>query len=243
MHLYINKDKCGSSPLAQNAEENMSWIQLTAEDGHRFDAYEHKVEGAVGGVVVLQEMFGVNEHIRSVVDRFAAAGYSAIAPALFDRQQRDYQTGYSPEEIAASLPLLKAIDWSASVKDVAAAQAHLKSQGLKTSVVGFCFGGSLAYLAATRLEGVASAVGYYGGYIAKVSDEVPNCPTMLHYGATDQTIPLSDVEAVAEARPEVDVFIYDAGHGFNCDARASFDSESAALAWDRTMALLAKTIG
>lgn len=218
-------------------------ITLTAADGHTLSGYEATAEGAKVGVVVLQEIFGVNPHIRDVADRFAAAGYQAVAPALFDRIERGFESGYSAEEVDAARPFLAKFDWDAALADVDAAKAHLASKGLQVAVVGFCLGGSLAFLSATRLDGLAAAVGYYGGYIAKVADEAPRCPVLLHYGDSDHTIPMGDVEAVKAARPDVEIHVYHAGHGFNCDARGSFDKESADLAWARTLAHIARATG
>ncbi|PCI04105.1 MAG: carboxymethylenebutenolidase [Hyphomicrobiales bacterium] len=217
-------------------------ISLTADDGHQLGAYERQVEGSVGGIVVLQEIFGVNSHIRSVTDRFADLGYSAIAPALFDRQTVDFQSGYSSEEIEAARPLLNGFDWETAVLDVKAAVDHLSSQGLKVSVVGFCLGGSLAYLSAIRMKNLTAAVCYYGGYITKIADETPNCPTVLHYGEHDHTISMEDVAHVTKMRADIDIHTYDAGHGFNCDARGSYNKESADLAWTRSVDVIAKAM-
>lgn len=213
-------------------------IALTASDGHRPGAWEAVAPDATMGVVVVQEIFGVNAHIRAVTDRFAAHGFSAVAPALFDRHEPGFESGYSAPEIERARGFLAGFDWDAALRDVEAAAAHLRAKGLKVAVVGFCLGGSAAFLSATRLSGIAAAVGYYGGHIAKCRDEVPRCPTMLHFGRSDHSIPMEDVEAVRAARPDVEIHVYEAGHGFSCDARASHDPESAALAWDRTLAHL-----
>lgn len=218
-------------------------ITLTADDGHNLGAYEKQVEGAAGGIVVVQEIFGVNSHIRNVTDRFAKLGYSAIAPALFDRQVVDFQSGYSEKEVEAARAYLGNFDWDAAVLDVKAAVDHMSARGLKVTVVGFCLGGSLSYMAATRLKNLTAAIGYYGGYIKNVTDEVPNCPTMLHYGEHDHTISMDDVAHVKKVRPEIDVYTYDAGHGFSCDERGSYNKESADLAWGRTTDAIAKAMG
>ena len=217
-------------------------ISLTADDGHKLGAYERQVEGSAGGIVVLQEIFGVNAHIRSVTDRFADLGYSAVAPALFDRQTVDFQSGYSSEEIEAARPLLNGFDWEMAVLDVKSAVDHLSAQGLKVSVVGFCLGGSLAYLSAIRMKNLNAAICYYGGYITKIADEAPACPTMLHYGEHDHTISMEDVAHVTKMRPDIDIHTYDAGHGFNCDARGSYNKESADLAWTRSVDVIAKAM-
>src|SRR5437016_6096222 len=146
-------------------------ITLTAPDGHKLGAYRADPAGAPqGGVVVVQEIFGVNHHIRAVCDRLATAGYAAIAPALFDRQVRDFQSGYTPDEIAAARKFVANPDWAAFLRDVEPAIEALKSAG-PVAVIGFCMGGSVAFLAATRLAGLSAAVCFYGGAIARFADE------------------------------------------------------------------------
>lgn len=215
-------------------------ITLTAQDGHRLGAYRADPKGAAkGGLVVLQEIFGVNHHIRSVCDRLAAEGYLAIAPALFDRTQRDFQSGYSPEEVAVARGFIASPDMDAMLRDTKAAIDTAAEAG-PVGIVGFCLGGSLAFLAATRLDGIKAAVGYYGGRIAKAADEVPRVPVQLHFGEKDSGIPLSDVAIVQDKRKDCETFIYEgAQHGFNCDERASFDAASAKLAWTRTLGFFA----
>jgi carboxymethylenebutenolidase len=213
-------------------------LSLTASDGFRLGAYRADPSGAPqGSVVVVQEIFGVNHHIRAVCDRLAGAGYAAIAPALFDRQQRDFQSGYSADEVAAARKFVAAPDLSAFLRDTEAAIGAVKATG-PVSVIGFCLGGSIAFLSATRLEGVTSAVCFYGGMIAKFADEKPKCPTQMHFGEKDEHIPMTDVEAIRTKRPDCDVHVYPAGHGFYCDERGSYHQPSAALAWDRTLAWL-----
>lgn len=216
-------------------------LALTAADKHTFGAYRADPQGkAKGAIVVVQEIFGVNTHIRSVCDRFASEGYVAIAPALFDRQQRDFQCGYSPEEVANARKFIANPDWAAMLSDTQAAIDEVKSVG-PVGVVGFCMGGTVAYLAAPRLDGVAAAVCYYGGKIVAFADEKPRCPTQMHFGALDQGIPLTDVETIKRKRPDCEIFIYpDAGHGFHCDERASYHAPSAAQAWERTQGFLGK---
>jgi carboxymethylenebutenolidase len=216
-------------------------LTLTSADKFQLGAYRADPQGKPrGGIVVVQEIFGVNNHIRSVCDRFAAEGYAAIAPALFDRQQRDFQSGYSPEEVANARKFIANPDWALMAKDTQAAIDEVKPVG-PVGVVGFCMGGTVAFLAATRLDGVGAAVCYYGGRIVAFADEKPRCPTQMHFGALDQGIPLSDVETIKGKRPDCEVFIYpDAGHGFHCDERASYHAPSAAQAWERTTAFLGK---
>jgi carboxymethylenebutenolidase len=206
---------------------------LTASDTHSLGAYRADPAGKPkGGVVVVQEIFGVNSHIRAVCDRVAALGYSAIAPALFDRQSPGFESGYSPEEIEKARAFLKDIDWDAMLRDIGAAADALRPTG-PVAVVGFCLGGSLAFLSATRLAGLSASVCFYGGQIAKFADEVPKCPTQMHFGEKDQSIPMSDVDIVKSKRSDCEIYTYPAGHGFNCDERGSYEPESAKLAWSR----------
>jgi carboxymethylenebutenolidase len=213
-------------------------LSLTASDGFHLGAYRADPSGASqGGVVVVQEIFGLNHHIRAVCDRLAAAGFSAVAPALFDRQQRDFQSGYTPDEVTTARKFVASPDIAAFLRDTQAAVDLLKASG-PVSVIGFCLGGSVAFLSATRFEGIASAVCFYGGMIAKFADEKPKCPTQMHFGEKDEHIPMTDVAAIRAKRPECDIHVYPAGHGFYCDERPSYHQPSAALAWDRTLAWL-----
>ena len=211
-------------------------LSLTAKDAHRLGAYRADPEAkARGGVVVVQEIFGVNHHIRSVCDRLAALGYAALAPALFDRFARDFESGYSPEEIAQARKFLANIDWAAFVRDVAAAVEALPQP---VAILGFCMGGSVAYLAATKLDGLAAAVCFYGGQIAKFADQKPRCATQMHFGEKDESIPMTDVAAIRAKRPDCEIHLYPGAHGFHCDERGSFHAESAAIAWARTVRFL-----
>lgn len=217
-------------------------LSLTTSDQHQLGAYRAEPKGMPkGGIVVAQEIFGVNSHIRNVCDRLAAAGYAAIAPALFDRFVRDFESGYSPDEVAHARGYLGKIDWDKMLLDIEAGVNNVKSAG-PVGVVGFCMGGSIAYLAATRLNGLSAAVAFYGGQIVKYADEKPKCPVQMHFGDQDAGIPLSDVEIITQKRPDTEVYIYPAGHGFNCDERASFHEPSAKLAWQRTLEFLDKTM-
>jgi len=215
-----------------------NWIELTAVDQHRFKAYLAEPEGkSKGAIVVLQEIFGVNKHIRSVCDRLAGEGYVAAAPALFDRVERDYEAGYEPEDVKRGRDLVLRVDLARSLDDIDATVDHLKPQG-PVSIIGFCLGGSLAYKFAARSEDIACAVGYYGGRIPDWADVTPRCPTILHFGEEDAAIPMDKVDIVRQKQPELPIYTYPAGHGFNCDLRGSYDPESAALAWKRTMAFI-----
>ncbi|MEW6640955.1 MAG: dienelactone hydrolase family protein [Pseudomonadota bacterium] len=216
-------------------------ITLTASDGFELGAYRaDPATPPKAAVVVIQEIFGVNDHIRTVCDRFAVQGYTAIAPAIFDRVEPNFQSGYSPEEVAVARKFVANPDFAAFLRDTQAAIDAVKPIG-PVGVIGFCLGGSIAFLAATRLHGITAAIGYYGGAVARFADETPKVPTLLHYGEKDQGIPLSDVEAVRAKRPEVEIFVYPgAQHGFNCDQRASYDKPSADLARQRSLAFFAK---
>ena len=219
-------------------------ISLTAADGHRLTAYRADPAGAQrGGLVVIQEIFGVNDHIRGVCDAFADDGYRVVAPALFDRAEPGIALAYDADGMTRGRAFKAELGWDGPLADVAAAVAALKNDG-PVAVVGYCWGGSVAWLAATRLAGLACVVGYYGGQIVDFKDETPRCPVLLHFGETDAAIPLAAVEAIRAAHPEIPVHLYPgAGHGFNCEPRADYHPESARLARERTMAFLARHIG
>jgi carboxymethylenebutenolidase len=212
------------------------FITLTAADGHRLQAWRTG-EGAPG-LVVVQEIFGLNHHIRSTADRFAAEGFSVIAPALFDRVEPGIELGYTPEDVEKGRAIRAKVPMEGALADIAAAVAELKKDDLNVGVVGYCWGGSLAWASATRLNGISAAVGYYGGEVAKLADERPRCPVMLHFGEQDHAIPMSDVETVRRKHPDIPVHTYPAGHGFSCDERGSFHPESHALALSRTLPFL-----
>ena len=218
-------------------------IELTASDGHKLGAYRADPAGkAKGAVVVIQEIFGVNNHIKRTTDGFAARGYTAIAPALFDRHKPGIELGYDQNAIAEGRDIRGAVDGPGPLRDVQAAIDAVKGPG-KIAVVGYCWGGTLAFHSATRLSGIACAVGYYGGGIAATASETPKVPTMLHFGDKDQSIPMTDVEKVKQARKDCTIYVYAAGHGFNCDERGSYDAASAKTALDRTMSFIAEYVG
>ncbi|KJC61713.1 carboxymethylenebutenolidase [Bradyrhizobium sp. LTSPM299] len=216
-------------------------IKLTASDGFELGAYRADPASAPNGaVVVIQEIFGVNHHIRSVCDRLATEGYVAVAPSIFDRITPNFQCGYSGDEIAHARKFVASPDWAAMLRDTQAAIEAVKSVG-PVGIIGFCLGGSIAYAAATKLAGLSAAVGYYGGAVVRFADDKPTVPTQLHFGEKDSGIPLSDVETIKSRRPEVEVFIYpNAQHGFHCDERASYDKASADIAWPRSLAFFGK---
>jgi carboxymethylenebutenolidase len=215
-------------------------ITLTASDGHTFGGYRAEPQGTPkGAIVVIQEIFGVNHHIRAVCDRFAAEGFTALAPALFDRMERDFQTGYGPEDMGRARGMMAKPDFPAMLRDTDAAIKALQGNG-PVFVVGFCMGGTIAYLAACQLGGLTAAVGYYGGGIAANLDKQPKVPVMLHFGELDPHIPMTDVQKIKDAKPEIELFTYNADHGFNCDERSSYSKESAAIAWRRTIDFIEK---
>jgi len=209
-------------------------IEVTSADGHIFSAYRAGPEGAEKGLVVVQEIFGVNHHIRRVTESFAARGYAVIAPALFDRAGRGVELRYVGEDIQRGLALRAQIPEADTIADIEAAAAALGRE--RVGIVGYCWGGTLAWLSAARTQKFAAAVGWYGGGIANARQERLNCPVQLHFGVLDQGIPMDDVAAIARVHPEVEIFTYpDAGHGFGCEARESYVPEAAELAQDRTL--------
>jgi carboxymethylenebutenolidase len=217
---------------------------LTAVDEHHLDAYVARPAGKpIAGLVVVQEIFGVNAHIRSVADGYAREGFLAVAPALFDRIERGVELGYEGADMQKARSFIPHLDVEKSILDVAAALQFAKAEAdAKAGVIGYCYGGTLAWLAATRLQ-PAVAVGYYGGQIYRFAEESLHAPVMLHFGKQDAHIPAEEVEKVHEAHPEVEIFWYDAGHGFNCDARSSYDPEAAIVARERSLAFLQKHLG
>jgi len=216
--------------------------QLTAADGFTLGAYAAMPAGnPLGGVVVIQEIFGVNRHIRAVVDEYAAAGYAAVAPQIFDRVERDVELGYTEQaDFDKGLRIaFQDLDLADTLKDLQAAVDAMAAHG-KVGVVGYCFGGLLTWLSACELDRVAAGSAYYGGGIAKYVDRKARCPVMMHFGEKDAHIPMAEVEAIRQAQPDVQVFVYDADHGFNCNDRASYDAPSALTAKERTLAFFEK---
>lgn len=210
-------------------------IDIETTDGHKLTGYLAEPSGSPkGALVVIQEIFGVNSHIRSLCDGFAADGYIALAPELFNRVGAGIELGYTPDDVQKGRDIRAQINHDDAVRDMEAAVTALA--GNRVGVVGYCWGGSLAWNAATRLDGISAAVGYYGGMIPDMVDEQPKHPVMLHFGETDQSIPMEGVQNVIAAHPGVPVHIYSAGHGFSCDQRGSYHAESAKLARERTMA-------
>jgi len=221
-------------------------IQLKASDGFSLGGYRADAQGTTagkpkGGLVVIQEIFGVNHHMRNLCDRFAALGYTALAPAIFDRAKRGVDLGYDEAAMDEGVKLRAAIKLEDTLKDVQAAIDVLQPAG-KVGIIGYCWGGSLAFLGATRLSGLACAVGYYGGMIAAHANEKPKVPTILHFGEKDQGIPMTDVEKVKTARPDVKIYVYPAGHGFSCDERRAFDKGAHEKALDVSLAFLKQNL-
>jgi len=218
-------------------------VELTAADGFRLSAYRADPAGKPrGGLVVAQEIFGVNSHIRSFCDGYAADGFVAIAPALFDRCERDFDVGYTPADVARGRELKARAKADAALLDVDAARAAVAFAG-NVGIVGYCWGGYLAWIAAARVAGFACAVPYYGGGMTDAIAEQPPCPVMAHFGERDTMIPAAGVKALAAAHPSAQVFLYPADHGFNCDQRGAYDPAAASLARERTLAFLRRHIG
>lgn len=218
------------------------YTTLMARDGHEFQAWLAAPPGRPrGAVVVIQEIFGVNRHIRAVADGYAAQGYTAIAPALFDRVRRGIELGYTGEAVQEGAGYMKQVTKAQFLADVGAAVRAVKGSG-RVGVVGYCWGGTVAYVAACGLP-VAAAACYYGRLIVNHLDETPKCPVIYHYGEKDASIPPADVERVRAAHPAGVFHVYPADHGFNCTDRAAYDPASAQLALERTLAFFARYIG
>ncbi len=216
-------------------------VTLKASDGHELNAYLSRPEGApIAGLAIIQEAFGVNRHIRSVADSYARDGFLAIAPALYDRIERGMDLGYEGSDREKGIAIARQLNLDAAVKDVSAALEYLQAhEAQKCAVIGYCLGGTMAWLAATRL-GPSAAVGYYGGRIAHFAQENPRCPVMLHFGTLDKHIPREDIDRLQTIHPDVQIFWYNADHGFNCDDRASYNATSAKQARDRSLEFLTK---
>jgi carboxymethylenebutenolidase len=220
-------------------------VTLTASDGNELSAYVARPAGTpTGAVVVVQEIFGVNSHIRSVADGFATQGYVAIAPALFDRIEKGVELSYEGADLQKAFGFYQKLNPETALLDVAAGYEFVKQEDHKgIAVVGFCFGGLMSWLAATRGETLkmqpSCTVGYYAGGIGNVAKEEPSCPVLLHFGGKDTHIGPEQVDAVREAHPEVTIYVYeDAEHGFNCDQRGSYNAEASKLAMERTLEFL-----
>ena len=223
----------------------MTTISLTAADGHELAAYVAEPAAApTAGIVVIQEIFGVNPHIQEDTDRFAAAGYLAVAPHMFDRVKRGVSIGYTPETIAEGREYAMALAPAGITADVSAAIAYLRGRGItKVGIVGYCFGGTVSAAAAANLD-VDAAVAYYGGGVGDLvkAGVVPKVPTICHFGLQDAWIPVDVVDSVEAAWPDATVYRYDANHGFHCDHRADFNQAASDVAQARTLAFLAEQL-
>lgn len=214
-------------------------MQLTAADGHKFDTFEAGNVNAPRALVVLQEIFGVNDHMRRVSERLAGFGYRVLCPALFDRAEKGAELGYGPADKDKGIALRAKIPEAAVLADIEATAEALGQRPI--GVIGYCWGGSLAWWGATRTTRFKAAIGWYGALIAKTRDATPNCPVQLHFGEADPGIPLSDVAAIRAAHPEMPVFVYPgAEHGFGCEDRSSYSPRDAELAELRSLAFLAE---
>ncbi len=213
-------------------------VSLTAADGHEFKAYETGPADGVpvkGGLVLVQEIFGVTDHIKQLCDSFADEGYRVLSPQLYDRDTRDYQTGYTAEDVQNAIAMRARIDYDDTVLDVQASVDALQGAG-PVFCTGFCYGGSVTWVAAARVSGLAACAGYYGGQIKQFIELEPKCPTMLHFGARDASIPEEDVEQIRAMHPDVIIHMYDADHGFQSDRPQHYDEAAAKQARDRTFA-------
>jgi carboxymethylenebutenolidase len=213
--------------------------RLMARDGHEFNAWlAAPAPGpARGALVILQEIFGVNSHIRAVTDGYAAEGYVTIAPSLFDRARRGVSLGYTPEDVQQGRGYVLQLDIGQVLLDINSCINVVRHAG-PVAVVGYCWGGTLAHLAACELP-VAAAVAYYGSRIVDNLDKRTRAPVQYHFGERDKSIPPEAIEKIRAADPTGEIHIYPADHGFNCDQRAAFDAPSAKLARERTLQFLA----
>ncbi len=219
-------------------------IQLTSADGFTLSAYEAVPSSDPKGcVLVIQEIFGVNNHIREVCDGYAAEGYLALAPAIFDRVEAGIELGYEGDDMTRGIDLaFSKLQMENTLADLQAGINHLADKG-KVGVVGYCFGGLLTWLCSANADKVAAASSYYGGGIIGQNGLEPKVPTIMHFGELDAHIPMTDVKAIDDAHPDVPVYVYDADHGFNCDHRASYNEAAANLAKERTLAHFAEHLG
>jgi len=219
-------------------------IELKAADGHKLAAYRADPQGKPrGAVVVIQEIFGVNSHIKSVADGYAKDGYLAIAPAMFDRLQKGYDTGYTQPEIQAGIAMMNKLDWKDTMADAQAAIDEAKKAG-KVGIVGYCWGGTVSWVAAARASGLSASAPYYGGGMPNFKDEKPKVPTMCNFGELDQSPTPAQAKEILAKHPEVQGHFYaNAGHGFHCDQRGSYNAEAAKLARQRTLDFFRKHLG
>jgi carboxymethylenebutenolidase len=222
------------------------WISLTMADGHEMPCWHVTPPGERrGGLVLVQEIFGVTEHIRELCAEYAAEGYEVLSPGLFDRQQPGCALGYSGADWERAVQIARGEhDWDQGIDDTARCIAWLKAKGGPVFIMGFCFGGSVAWRMAQLSDDLDAASCYYGGYVAtRFADQTPKCAAITHFGRYDSMVPIEPVEAlIAKAHPTAQHFIYEAGHGFNSDRRKDYHPESADLAKERTL-MLFKALG
>jgi carboxymethylenebutenolidase len=219
-------------------------IELKTGDGHTLGAYKAEPSGSPkGAVVVIQEIFGVNQHVRHLADSYAKAGYVAIAPALFDRVEKNLEVGYGQDDFQKGRETRGKLKDDGIVADVQAAIDEAAKTG-KVGIVGYCFGGAVSWMAACHCKGLAAAVTYYGGGIHAKKDDKPGCPVQMHFGDKDGAIPLNQIHEIKEAHPDIPVFVYDdSGHGFCCDERDSFNDGACQRARERTLSFFAQNVG
>jgi carboxymethylenebutenolidase len=213
-------------------------IKMTMSDGAEIGVYHVGPKGARrGGLVLIQEIFGVTDHIKECCDSYANEGYEVLGPALYDREAPGFQAGYDPEGIQKAIKIARGEHpFDLSIADAGTCIDALKSKG-PVFITGYCYGGSVTWAAACKCDGLAAASGYYGGNIAQMADWQPKCPTILHFGEHDHGIPMENIDKIRKAHPEVAVHVYDAGHGFNSDRRTDYNPEAAKLARERTLEL------
>ncbi|ABQ30119.1 MULTISPECIES: dienelactone hydrolase family protein [Acidiphilium] len=216
-------------------------INLTASCGHKFQAYAAGDTASQRGIVIVQEIFGVNSHMRQISDHLASFGYRVVTPALFDRVERGVELGYDAAGRDKGLALRAEITDEAVMRDIEASAAALSPR--PTGIIGYCWGGTIAWWGATRSKSFKAAIGWYGGGIAATRSEKPNCPVQLHFGAEDKGIPLADVESIRKAQPDVGIFVYPgAEHGFGCHDRPSFNPRANEIAEHRSLAFFAEHV-
>jgi carboxymethylenebutenolidase len=219
-------------------------ITMKMSDGAEIGVYHVEPTGKRrGGLVLIQEIFGVTDHIKECCDSYAAEGYEVLGPALYDREAPGFAVSYSPEDIQKAIKIARGEHpFDLSIADAGTCIDALKSKG-PVFITGYCYGGSVTWAAACKCDGLAAASGYYGGNIAQMADWQPKCPTILHFGEHDHGIPMDAIDKIKKAHPEVPVYVYDAGHGFNSDRRTDYNPEAAKLARERTLELFRKNGG
>jgi carboxymethylenebutenolidase len=215
-----------------------SMIQMKMNDGAEMGVYHVEPKGARrGGLVLIQEIFGVTDHIKECCDSFADEGYEVLGPSLYDREAPGFAVSYSPEDIQKAIKIARGEHpFEQSIADACTCIDAMKSKG-PVFITGYCYGGSVTWAAACKCDGLAAASGYYGGNIPQMAEWQPKCPTILHFGKHDHGIPMEQVERVQKLHPDVPVYVYDAGHGFNSDRRTDYNPDAASLARQRTLEL------